>query len=150
MTTAADIQKQLEEAWENAESAQPQAGDAYIRRAVRDEISYEVGVAVRPVFAHDYRILERAKPKRPEWEAVVASYIHDEEHLREAFVRTASGGWESPTYFLRADELVDPVPLVELPERSDLHELFRRQCLDGWPGAGVLADAVLELLRGER
>ena len=79
----------------------------------------------------------------------MASYVHSESHQREVYFRIEDGAWESNTQVALSDELVDPVPLVELPERSDLHELFRRQCLDGWPGAGVLADAVLELLRGE-
>lgn len=152
MTTATDILTQLEELWEAAEPGPFRQGDTIIihrhngEYGIRPRAGYDSEGAK---FSH-VRVLERAKSKRPEWEAVVASYIHDEEHRREVYFRASSGGWESDTRILHADDLVDPVPLVELPERSDLHELFRRQCLDGWPGAGVLADAVLELLRGER
>ena len=156
MTTATDIQKQLEEAWESAEPGPFGADDAIIIQRPSGEYS------VRPHAGYDsegaevsrIRVLERAKPKAPEWEAVVASYIHDEEHLREAFVRTASGSWESPTRYLLPDELVDPVPLVDLPERGALVEAlegpFLAQGAWEWPGSIPLANAVLELLRGER
>lgn len=157
MTTANSALAQLEELWESAEKAQPEAGDAYIRRAVRDEISYEVGVAERPILARDYRVLERAKPKAPEWEAVVASRIDGlGKHIeaREVYYLTDGGRWESETYFADADELVDPVPLVELPEREELLAAFR-EGWDAWRhdeectgGAdGHLADAVLKLLK---
>ena len=153
MTTATDIQKQLEEAWESAEPGPFGADDAIIIQRPSGEYS------VRPHAGYDsegaevsrIRVLERAKPKAPEWEAVVASYIHDEEHLREAFVRTASGSWESPTRYLLPDELVDPVPLVELPERDVLEETLRRASgVMGPIEAEGAAEAVLELLRGER
>lgn len=157
MTTASDTMTQLEELWESAEIAQPEAGDAYIRRAVRDEISYEVGVAERPILARDYRVLERAKPKAPEWEAVVASRIDGlGKHIetREVYYLTDGGRWESETYFADADEFVDPVPLVELPERKDLLAAFK----EGWgtwmhdeealgDADGHRADAVLKLLK---
>lgn len=152
MTTANDTLADLEELWEGAEPGPFGEGDTLIIRrhtgeyGIRPRAGYDSEGAK---FSH-VRVLERAKPKRPEWEAVVASYVHSESHQREVYFRIEDGAWESNTHVALSDELVDPVPLVELPERSDLHELFRRQCLDGWPGAGVLADAVLELLRGER
>ena len=151
MTTATDTLAQLEELWETAEPGPFRQGDTIIihrhngEYGIRPRAGYDSEGAK---FGH-IRVLERAKPKRPEWEAVVASYVHSESHQREVYFRI-EGALESNTHVALDDELVDPVPLVELPERSDLHELFRRQCLDGWPGAGVLADAVLELLRGER
>ena len=155
MTTATDIQKQLEEAWESAEPGPFGADDAIIIQRPSGEYS------VRPHAGYDsegaevsrIRVLERAKPKRPEWEAVVASNIADKEHVRDVFVRTEAGDWESPTYLLHADELVDPVPLVELPERVELREKLLDLWADNggeWPGSYALADAVLELLRGER
>lgn len=151
MTTASDTLAQLEELWESAEKAQPEAGDAYIRRAVRDEISYEVGVAERPILSRDYRVIERAKPKPPEWEAVVASYIEDEENRRQVFAKTPGGNWESYTRYVHADELVDPVPLVEMPEREALVGAIRSASPTVWPlEGGALADAVLELLEGKR
>lgn len=156
MTTATDIQKQLAEAWESAEVGEAKANDLVI---VFSGNIYSVGTAadlnqdgVSPV-----RILERAKPKAPEWEAVVASNLYDAEHVREVFVRTESGNWEAPTYYLTADELVDPVPLVELPERDALvdainrGEFVRRAGHKGpAPRGHHEAEAVLELLRGER
>ena len=153
MTTASDTLAQLEELWESAESAQPQVGDAYIRRAVRDEISYEVGVAERPILSRDYRILERAKPKAPEWEAVVASGLHYETHKREVYFRNTYGVWESESGIIAADDLVDPVPLVEMPSREDLLAAFE-EAWDAWMrdeealgGAdGHRSDAVLKLL----
>ena len=155
MTTATDILTQLEELWEAAEPGPFEQGDTIIIHRHNGEYG------IRPRAGYDsederlghIRILERAKPKRPEWEAVVASNIADKEHLRDVFVRTEAGNWESPMHFLHADELVDPVPLVELPERMELREKFLDLWADNggeWPGSYALADAVLELLRGER
>lgn len=151
MTTAGDTLAQLEELWESAEKAQPEAGDAYIRRAVRDEISYEVGVAERPILSRDYRVIERAKPKPPEWEAVVASRVDGlGKHIetREVYYLTDGGRWESETYYADADELVDPVPLIEMPERE---ELVSTLMSEGWgmgpAEAGGHADNVLKLLK---
>ena len=158
MTAAGDTLAHLEGLWENAERTQPQTGDTYIRRAVRDEISYEVGVAERPILARDYRVLERAKPKRPEWEAVVASHVRDLEHTREVYARTPGrvDDWESPTRYAKHDELVDPVPLVEMPSREEVIGALDAG-LNAWRRTGepidrddFLADAVLELLGGER
>ena len=153
MTTANDTLAQLEELWESAESAQPQVGDAYIRRAVRDEISYEVGVAERPILSRDYRVLERAKPERPR--AVVATTVLDPAGRREVYTESPHGHWESPYCRMEPDELVDPVPLVEMPSREDLLAAFE-EAWDAWMrdeealgGAdGHRADAVLELLEG--
>lgn len=155
MTTATDILTQLEELWEAAEPGPFRQGDTIIvhrhngEYGIRPRAGYDSEGAK---FSH-VRVLERAKPKRPEWEAVVASNIADKEHVRDVFVRTEAGNWESPTYLLRADELVDPVPLVELPERVELREKLLDLWADNggeWPGSYALADAVLELLRGER
>ena len=153
MTIASDTLARLEELWKNAESVQPQAGDAYIRRAVRDEISYEVGVAERPILSREYRILERAKPKAPEWEAVVASGLQYETHKREVYFRTTYGAWESESGIIAAGDLVDPVPLVEMPSREGLLAAFEEgwqawrgdeMCMNG--ADSHRADAVLRLL----
>ena len=150
-----DILTQLEELWEAAEPGPFRQGDTIIvhrhngEYGIRPRAGYDSEGAK---FSH-VRVLERAKPKRPEWEAVVASNIADKEHVRDVFVRTEAGNWESPTYLLHADELVDPVPLVELPERVELREKLLDLWADNggeWPGSYALADAVLELLRGER
>lgn len=152
MTT--DIQRQLEEAWENAERIAPQEGDTYINKT-RDS-TYSVGVARWGLDPETCRVLERAEPKAPAWEAVVASNLHDADHARDVFVRTESGNWESPTYshFLSADELVDPVPLTEVPDRGALIEALEGPFIAHgaweWPGSVPLANAVLELLQGER
>ena len=155
MTTATDILTQLEELLESAEPGPFRQGDTIIvhrhngEYGIRPRAGYDSEGAK---FSH-VRVLERAKPKRPEWEAVVASNIADKEHVRDVFVRTEAGNWESPTYLLHADELVDPVPLVELPERVELREKLLDLWADNggeWPGSYALADAVLELLRGER
>lgn len=153
MTTATDILSRLEELWENAEPGPFEAEDAVILR-------YTDGTyAFRPRAGYDgekeaIRALGRAKPKAPEWEAVVASYIGDEEHKREVFFRTPRGSWESVTRYVDDPDLVDPVPLVELPEREELADAIVR----GWtarrmgegspsPRGSHEADAVLELLK---
>lgn len=154
MTTATDIQAQLKEAWENAERVAPQEGDTYISFNVTADCTYSVGVARWELTPERYRLLERAKPKAPEWEAVVASYVHSESHLREVYYRAKDGLWESNTRVASDDELVDPVPLVELPSREEILEALEKPYYAqggwSWPGSYPLADAVLELLRGER
>lgn len=156
MSNAAEIQARLAEAWENAERTQPQTGDTYICRTVRDEISYEVGVAERPILARDYRVIERAKPKRPEWEAVVASNIRNPGHPREVYVRTPGrvDDWESSTRYANHDDLVDPVPLVEMPSREEVIGAIDaglgawRRTSEPIDRDAFIADAVLELLGG--
>lgn len=152
MTTATDILTQLEELWEAAEPGPFRQGDTIIvhrhngEYGIRPRAGYDSEGAK---FSH-VRVLERAKPKRPEWEAVVASYVHDEEHVRNVFARTEHGGWESHDYYLTADQLVDPVPLVELPEREEVLRAVVEGMKDWAFLGGDVADAVLELLRGER
>ena len=153
MTTANDIQAQLNELWESAEPGPFGVDDAII-------FKYADGTyAFRPRAGYDdekdyARVVERAKPKAPEWEAVVASYIHDEEHRRQVFARAGNDCWESPDYYLLDGELVDPVPLVEMPEREALADALEKPYYAqggwSWPGSSPLVDAVLELLRGER
>lgn len=153
MSTAADIQTQLEEAWEGAEQAAPQEGDTYIQRVERDTVTYMVGVAEYPIAEGRHRILERAKPKAPEWEAVVASYLMSASDKREVYYHRVDDFWESETFVSEGDDLVDPVPLVEMPDEDTLASVLLDVYLDeedGWPGSQSLADAVLELLRGER
>lgn len=152
MTTATDTLAQLEELWESAEPGPFEQGDTLIihrhdgEYGIRPRAGYDSEGAK---FGH-IRVLERAKPKAPEWEAVVASYIHDEEHVRNVFARTEHGGWESHDYYLTADQLVDPVPLVELPEREEVLRAVVEGMKDWAFLGGDVADAVLELLRGER
>ena len=155
MTTANDTLAQLEELWETAEPGPFEQGDTLIIRrhdgeyGIRPRAGYDSEGAK---FSH-IRVLERAKPKRPEWEAVAASHVHSESHRREVYFRAEDGIWESNTQVALADELVDPVPLVELPERVELREKLLDLWADNggeWPGSYALADAVLELLRGER
>ena len=153
MTTATDILTQLEELWEGAEPGPFEADDSII-------ISHTDGTfTVRERAGYDgesdsHRAIERAKPKAPEWEAVVASHIEDEEHRRQVFARNDWGKWESATQYATTDELVDPVPLVEMPEREALADALEKPYYAqggwSWPGSYPLVDAVLELLRGER
>ena len=153
MTTATDILTQLEELWEAAEPGPFRQGDTIIvhrhngEYGIRPRAGYDSEGAK---FSH-VRVLERAKPKRHEWEAVVASYVHSESHQREVYFRIEGGAWESNTHVALDDELVDPVPLVELPERDVLEETLRRASgVTGHIEAEGVAEAVLELLRGER
>ena len=153
MTTATDILTELKELWEGAEPAPYGADDAIIIQYATGEYSVRrrAGYDSEGVKLDHVRILERAKPKAPEWEAVVASYTEDEEHRRQVFTRNDWGKWESTHWYTEADELVDPVPLVELPEREALARAIAGS-IDEEPGNFHLipADAVLELLRGER
>ena len=84
----------------------------------------------------------------------MASHIEDEEHRRQVFARNDWGEWESATQYATTDELVDPVPLVEMPEREALADALEKPYYAqggwSWPGSYPLVDAVLELLRGER
>ena len=154
MTNLTQAQAQLKELWDNAEQAAPQEGDAFIAYFGEGETQYSIGVARWELNPARYRILERAKPKAPEREAVVASHIEDEEHRRQVFARNDWGEWESATQYATTDELVDPVPLVEMPEREALADALEKPYYAqggwSWPGSYPLVDAVLELLRGER
>ena len=148
MSTATDILARLEELWENAEPGPTREGDAIIFRYGEGDFKIEP-CAGRSRDSQDHvRTLERAKPKAPEWEAVVASYLHDEEHKREVYFRTPADAWESVTRYTYADELVDPVPLAEMPEREALVEAIHSASPAVGPvEGGALADAVLELLK---
>ena len=149
MSNATEIRAQLAEAWESAERVAPQKGDTYIHKSPADG-SYSVGTAKWKLRPDVYRILKHAKPE-PKHEAVVASCIKDEENRRQVFAKTPGGNWESYTRYVHADELVDPVPLVEMPEREALVGAIRSASPTVWPlEGGALADAVLELLEGKR
>ena len=149
MTITDDILSRLEELWENAEPGPTKEGDAIIYRYGAGDFSIEPCVGVSRDNRDHIRTLERARPKAPEWEAVVASYLHSDDHEREVYFRTRHGGWESETRLAAASDLVDPVPLVELPEHEELARALLKVGVDHdfvW-GADRLADAVLELLK---
>lgn len=157
MTTAAEARAQLKELWDNAEQAAPQEGDAFIAYFGEGETQYSIGVARWELDPARYRILERAKPKAPEWEAVVASCIWDEEHHRQAFIRDGQDTWMSADWSIGADDLVDPVPLVAMPSREEIKEALAdawnawKEDADTEGGADPhRIDALLKLLRGER
>lgn len=151
MSTATDILARLEELWESAEPGPTREGDAIIFRYGEGDFKIEPCAGMARDSRDHVRTLERAKPKAPEWEAVVASYIEDEENRRQVFAKTPAGNWESHTRYVHADELVDPVPLVEMPEREALVGAIRSASPTVWPlEGGALADAVLELLEGKR
>lgn len=153
MTIANDIVTQLEELWKNAEPGPFGEGDTII---IRHAAGGDYSIRAKAGYSDDVehiRVIERAKPKAPGWEAVVASHLHSDDHKREVYFRTTHGGWESETRLTYADELVDPVPLVEMPSREDLLAAFE----EGWQawrsdetcmkGADShRADAVLRLL----
>ena len=153
MTTATDILTQLEELWEGAEPGPFEAEDAIILKYADGTYAFRSRAGYRDE-TERIRVVERAKPKAPEWEAVVASYTEDEEHRRQVFTRNDWGKWESATHYATTDELVDPVSLVEMPEREALADALEKPYYAqggwSWPGSYPLVDAVLELLRGER
>ena len=127
MTTATDILTQLEELWEAAEPGPFRQGDTIIvhrhngEYGIRPRAGYDSEGAK---FSH-VRVLERAKPKRPQY--VVASMLYtDDVTRREPFIEREDDRWESPTASGPADDLIDPIPLVELPERDVLEETLRR------------------------
>lgn len=153
MTTATDIQARLEELWENAEPGPFEADDAII-------IRYASGTyAFRPRAGYSdkgdcVRVIERAKPKAPGWEAVAASSIFCSK--RDVFAHDPNDDtWYAPAHgWVSPDDLVDPVPLAEMPERKALIEALEAPFIEqgdwAWPGSVPLADALLKLLRDER
>ena len=153
MTTATDILTQLEELWEGAEPGPFEAEDAIILKYADGTYAFRSRAGYRDE-TERIRVIERAKPRAPEWEAVVASYVWSESHRREVYFRIEGGAWESNTHVALDDELVDPVPLVEMPEREALADALEKPYYAqggwSWPGSYPLVDAVLELLRGER
>lgn len=151
MSTASILLDDLAQAWEDALREAPQEGDTFIYKSPIDGF-YNVGTARRALRPDQYRILERAPKPKPEPQVVMASWTHDLD-LREAYTLQPDGEWESIKYAVEPGDLVDPVPLVELPDRQALTDailgVFHRDGRYSWPGATPLADAVLELLRGE-
>lgn len=154
MTTANDIVTQLEELWENAEPGPFGEDDTII---VRHADGGDYNIRAKAGYSADMehiRTLERAKPKPPEWEAVAASHALSECHKREVYFRSVYGGWVSESWVAEDDDLVDPVPLVEMPSREDLLAAFEEgwqawrgdeMCMNG--ADSHRADAVLELLK---
>ena len=159
MSNVNDILDQLQKEWDRAEEIPFEERDSVIVKtglssySIRREAGYNSeGEAIPHV-----RVLERAKPRTPEWEAVVASDIEDVGHRRQVFARNEWGKWESAHWIASDGELVDPVPLVEMPSREEI----KKALVDAWGAwtADVDAeggadphriDALLELLRGER
>lgn len=154
MSIADDIQAQLEELWENADPGPFKEGDAVIinRFGRADfEVRHRVG--------HDgenlnTRVLERARPEPKAPQVVMAGCVHDES-VREAFMPIEDGSyrgwWESSKHVVPAGELVDPVPLVELPDHDVLKDTLQRSSgAMGVAESEAVTGAVLELLRGER
>lgn len=148
MTTATDIQAQLEGLWESAEPGPFGRDDAII-------LKYADGTyAFRPRAGYDdekdsARVVERAKPKRPQYVAASMLYT-DDVTRREPFIEREDGRWESPTALGPAGDLIDPVPLVEMPEREEVREaLVAARKAQSWPDTTTAVEAVLELLRGK-
>ena len=159
MSNVNDILDQLQKEWDRAEEAPFEERDSVIVKTGLSSYSIrrEAGYSSEGETIPHVRVIERAKPKAPEWEAVVASYVHSELHQREVYFRIEDGAWESNTHIALDDELVDPVPLVEMPGREELEEALVRgydawaQDLESEGGADPhRIDALLELLRGER
>lgn len=152
MTTMNDILTELDELWDDAERGTPAPGDIVIEKsrgtgyAVFDWLGSTIP---RP---HDrIRVLGRAKPKAPEWQAVVASFVTDADHEREVYFLTSNGVWESDTHAAYSDELVDPVPLVEMPSHRELMATIKDALgVSRGLDSDIAAGAVLELLRGDR
>lgn len=150
-----NIIDQLKEQWDNAERGIPRKGDTVIANG--DEGYYEIMVVSADFWndqAGTLRILERAKDSKPR--VVMAGMQHaGDDTLREPFIERVYGYWESASFSGSVDHLIDPVPLVEVPDHGELrdvlfHVYVDQESEDEWPGSHALADAVLELLRGER
>lgn len=155
MTSLTEAQAQLKELWDNAEQEAPQEGDAFIAYFGEGEAQYSIGVARWELNPARYRILERAKPKaKPR--VVMASWVRDPDK-REAYTLQPDGEWESLTYAVEADDLVDPVPLVEMPSREEIKKALadaRNAWMEDTDAEGGAdprrIDALLKLLRGGR
>lgn len=154
MTTATDIQAQLEGLWESAEPGPFGRDDAII-------LKYADGTyAFRPRAGYDdekdsARVVERAKPKRPQYVVAGMLYAGDDDR-REPFIEREDGYWESAAAYGPAGDLIDPVPLVEMPSREEVLEALEagraawRMSSSPIDLDDFRVDAVLELLRGER
>lgn len=151
--------KDLEDAWDAAEVGDPEEGDLIIQDRRGQEGGFDILPAAKTMKLNSsYRILERAPKPEPRPRAVLARALvrdwpGDDEHPSdlEVFVETPYETWESLTYDVLADDLVDPVEMVPMPEEADLYELAKRLYQEGggWPGAGRVVSAVLDLLEGE-
>lgn len=148
----------LKAAYEEAEDSAPRVGDTLI--LPNGSGGYIICPAVEAdrgeYEAWDIRILKRAPKPKPVPQAVMAGYVADEHFdidpaVRHVWANRGGDYWESIVDFTHADQLVDPVPLVELPSHEELARAFLQVGIDHefkWPESDTLADAVLELLEG--
>lgn len=151
MSNASNLLDNLAQAWEDAIREAPQAGDTFIYKSPTDGY-YNVGMARWSLRPDQYRILERAPKPEPKPRVVMASWVLAPDH-REPYTLQDAGEWESLTYAVEADDLVDPVEMVEMPSFRELGEALAAPYFERgseWPGTDTLVGAVLELLRGER
>lgn len=154
MTDKKNWLEDLEQAWSNAEVGTARVGDLLIDKMKSFEDGYLISTAVRDQGATlpNLRILERAPKPEPRQRAIVARFIDDRYHEREIFQPDSlvRDRWVSGSWWILADDLVDPVELVEMPDREDLLGAV----LDGMTGHSFsstdIVNAVLELLEGER
>lgn len=148
-----DWLEDLEAAWESAEKEAPDQGDTVITKFPSGAWSVESwdGLSANPD-PGKVRILKRAPEPEPKPQAVMANSIYELSLEREVYVLHPHGCWRSELHELVADELVDPAPLVELPDIDAVREALEQPFMNEgreWPGSIPLARAVLELLEGK-
>lgn len=143
----------MQKMWDEAEVGVPREGDTIIGRFPSDNLFVIVAACDYERANEDTRIVERALQPEPKPRAVMARSM-DEDSTREVYTERMDGRWESYYYIVEADDLVDPVEMVEMPDYPELtNALIRVPSEHGtgweWPGATPLADAVIELLKGD-
>lgn len=157
-TEEKDWLEDLEAAYEGAEVGTCDVGDTIILPSggggyiIRTAVDWDPGAPE----GWGVRILKRAPKPEPKPFAVMASKVNSPDK-REVFMPSeifvSEDNWESPTTMAYSDQLVDPAPLVEVPDidavREALEQPYMREGRE-WPGSIPLARAVLELLEGKR
>lgn len=123
-TNTPDYQATLAGWWETAEQGAAKAGDTVIVFNDDAQPGFEVYTIGKdqPMSVSHLRILSRATPPTPAWHDAVAVMAHTEgDDIRRAFVPLYDhatgddriGQWADWTEAYDADDLIEPVPLIE-------------------------------------
>jgi hypothetical protein len=157
-TNTPDYQATLAGWWENADPNGPVgADDQLIIRDADGDYAIEKAYVSYQKPAKGTRILSRAPKPRPAWHNAPAVIAHTEDdRARRVFIpadpnsSTADTWWDAPDSLIYgADDLIDPVPLIEARVTDEMVQRARADFEDatgeeinGWAMSSILAAAL--------